>query len=270
MTNNRFAGRRVVVIGSGFGIEGYDDIGRASAAAFAAEGAEVAVVQVTKEYADEAVREITDAGGHAHGFVNDPRDPQRIVVVAEEIATIWPSVDVLVTHHFATTIANVEQTTLEQFEEALRVNLTGTFMATKAFLPMLRSSDQASIVHAGSIDGTLGNPNIPAYSASKGGVHALVHCLAGDLSSDGIRVNGIARAGSTALPLPQKVFDELDRATPLHAAADPTEYAAAVLFLASREASYVNGVILPVDGGRTALTPGCTPGYVGYSRNTDS
>jgi NAD(P)-dependent dehydrogenase (short-subunit alcohol dehydrogenase family) len=269
MTGTRFSGKHVVVVGSGFGIDGYDDIGRASARAFAAEGAEVAIVQVSKEAADECVGEIEADGGRARGFVSDPRDPSRIAAVADEIAADWSDVDVLVTHHFATNMGNVEQTTLEQFEEVLRVNLTGVFATTKAFLPMLRRAERAAVVHAGSIDGTLGNPNIPSYSASKGGVHALVHVLAGELSADGIRVNGIARAGSSALPLPDHVFAELDRATPLKAAADPTEYAGAILFLASQDASYVNGAILPVDGGRTALTPGCSPGYQGYSRSAD-
>ncbi|MEV0184215.1 SDR family oxidoreductase [Streptomyces sp. NPDC050625] len=265
MTGARFEGKRVVVVGSGFGIDGFDDIGRASAAAFAREGAEVAVVQVTKEMADECVTDIAAKGGVAHAYKSDPRDPAEIVAVAEQISERWSSVDVLVTHHFATTIASVENTTREEFEEALRVNLTGAFVTTKSFLPALRAAERASIVHAGSIDGILGNPNIPAYSASKGGVHALVHCLAGELGSSGIRVNGIGRAGSTALPLAPQVFAELDYATPMGPAADPAEYAAAVLFLASNEASYINGVILPVDGGRTAVTPGTAPGYAGYA-----
>lgn len=267
MSGNRFEGRRVVVVGSGFAIDGPEDIGRASAVAFAHEGAEVVVVQAKKESADECVGDISAAGGTAHGFVSDPRDPAQIAGVAEQVAELWESADVLVTHHFATNFNNVEDTTIEQFEEVLRVNLTGAFAATKAFLPLLRRADRASIVHVGSIDGTLGNPNIPSYSASKGGVHALIHVLAGELSREGIRVNGIARAGSTAMPLRENVWAELDRATPLRASADPAEYAAAVLFLASDEASYITGAILPVDGGRTALTPGCSPGYQGYSRD---
>lgn len=262
--SQRFAGKRVVVVGSGFGVEGYDDIGRASAQAFAAEGAEVAIVQVTSEFAEAAETEIRDAGGQAHGYVSDPRDLGQISSIAEQIARQWDSIDVLVTHHFATTIATVENTSLEQFQEALTVNLTGAFLTTKEFLPLLRKGENKAIVHVGSIDGTLGNPNIPAYSASKGGVHALVHCLAGELGAEGIRTNGIGRAGSTALPLAEKVFASLDQATPMKPAADPSEYANAILFLASSEASYINGAILPVDGGRTAVTPGCAPGYEGY------
>ncbi|WP_411720264.1 SDR family NAD(P)-dependent oxidoreductase [Mycetocola sp.] len=261
----RFEGRRVVVVGSGFGIDGVEDIGRASAVAFAAEGAEVAIIQVSQESADECVNQITDAGGIVRSFVNDPRDLTQIQRIADEIAADWTSIDVLVTHHFATVYGGIDNTTVEAFEETVRVNLSGAFVATKAFLPALRASSfHAAIVHAGSIDGTLGNPNIPAYSASKGGVHALIHCLAGELAAEGIRVNGIARAGSSAMPLPEEALRELDHATPLRPVGDPDEYAAAILFLASDAASYVTGAILPVDGGRTAVTPAVSPRYAGY------
>lgn len=265
MTNGRFEGKHVVVVGSGFGLTGLDDIGRASAVAFAREGAEVALVQVTKEMADGGVDEIEKVGGVGRAYKSDPRDPSEIIDVAEEIAAAWTTVDVLVTHHFATTIASVEDTSLEQFEEAVRVNLTGVFVTTKAFLPALRAAGSgAAIVHAGSIDGTLANPNIPAYSSSKGGVHALIHSLAGELGGSGIRVNGIGRAGSSALPLAPHTFHELNYATPMGRVGDPSEYADAIVFLASSQASYINGVILPVDGGRSAVTPGTAPGYAGY------
>ncbi|HWI74057.1 MAG TPA: SDR family oxidoreductase [Baekduia sp.] len=256
--------RRVVLIGTGIGIDGPEDIARDAAAAFAAEGAEVAVVQASDERARESVAAVEAAGGTAKSYINDPRDPQAIFAIAEQIGEDWPSVDTLVTHHFAADFGRLDDITVERFEETVRVNLTGAFAATKAFLPLLRRGERASIVHAGSIDGQFGNPNVLSYSASKGGVHALVHVLAAELAAEGIRVNGIARAGSTAMPLNAAVVAELGRATPLRAVAEPSEYAAVVLFLASDAASYMTGAILPVDGGRTAATPGCSPGYQGY------
>jgi NAD(P)-dependent dehydrogenase (short-subunit alcohol dehydrogenase family) len=263
-SSRRFDGRRVVVIGSGWAIEGYDDIGRASALAFGQEGAEVAIVQLTREMADTAVDEIRAAGGTAYPFAHDPRNPADLEPLAEQIGRRWTGVDVLVTHHFATYVSGIQETTLEQWEETLRVNLTGVFAATKAFMPLLRQGTDAAVVHVGSLDGRLGNPNIPSYSASKGGVHVLVHTLAGELAQYGIRVNAIERAASTALPLDPRVIGELNAQTPLARAADPAEYAAAIAFLASSAASYITGVVLPVDGGRTAVTPGTSPGYRGY------
>ncbi len=264
MSSARFIGKRVVVIASGFGVKGPEDIGRASAVAFAAEGAEVAVVQFTQAAADECVSEIRAAGGKATAYEADPRDPHACESLAGSLASSWGVVDVLVTHHFGTYVSSVEDTTLEQWEETIRVNLTSVFMATKLFLPMLKKSTGASIVNVGSIDGTLGNPNIPAYSASKGGVHVLTHVLAGELAKDGIRVNCIARAASNMLPLPDNIYRQVNGATPMARAAAPSEYAGAVLFLASDAASYITGAVLPVDGGRTAVTPGCSPGYKGY------
>ena len=260
----RFAGKHVVVIASGFALAGPEDIGTASAIAFAAEGATVAVVQFVKAKADECVVEITNAGGSAVAFTADPRDPHSLDPIVAELTSNWPSVDVLVTHHFASVVKTVEETTLEEWEGVLRANLTGVFVAVKGFLPLLKNAAGASIVNVGSVDGTLGNPNVPAMSAAKGGVHALSHVLAGELSRYGIRVNCIARAASTLVPLTGNVFEQVNNATPLARAGTPDEYAQAVLFLASEQASYITGVVLPVDAAGTAVTPGCSPNYAGY------
>jgi len=91
-----------------------------------------------------------------------------------------------------------------------------------------------------------------------------VHALAADLARHGIRVNAIERAASTALPVDARIAASVSAATPLARIAEPAEYAAAIVFLASNAASYITGVTLPVDGGRTAVTPGTSPGYGGY------
>lgn len=259
-----FAGWNVVTIGTGIGVTGPEDIASTSAVEFARRGARVAVVQADDAIAKETVAAIEDLGGSASAFVHNPRDPGGIGEIADRIATEWGHVDVLVTHHFAADFTSFEDLTIEQFDETIRINLTGVFAASKAFLALMRASKHAAMVHAGSIDGTLGNPNVPSYSASKGGVHSLVHVLAAELAASGIRVNGVARAGSSAMPLKPDVVAELGRATPMRAVGEPSEYADAVLFLASPLSSYITGVMLPVDGGRTAATPGCSPRYRGY------
>ncbi|MBQ0825119.1 SDR family NAD(P)-dependent oxidoreductase [Streptomyces tagetis] len=259
-----FTGHKAVLIGTGIGINGPEDLASSAAVQFARCGAEVAVVQATREAADAAEAAVREAGGTPLVFVNDPRDPAAVARIAERLPAGWESVDTLVTHHFANDFGRFPDLSVEQFEETVRINLTGVYAASQAFLPHLKASSRASMVHAGSIDGTHGNPNVVSYSASKGGVHSLIHVLAAELAPLGIRVNGIARAGSSAMPLNDAVVAELGRATPLRPVAHPDEYAAAVLYLASPAAGYVTGAVLPVDGGRTAATPGCSPGYTGY------
>lgn len=193
-----------------------------------------------------------------------------MVAVTEQIGEIWDSLDVLVTHYLDIHVQGIEATTLEQWDETLRVNLTSVFLVTKGLVPLLRKSDRAAIVNIGSLDGTFANPNLLAYTASKGGVNSLTHALAGELASSGIRVNCAAQTASTLMPLNKEAFDTINRATPLGRAGTPDEYAAVALFLASREASYLTGVILPVDGGRSAVTAGTAPGYSGYQLNEAS
>lgn len=264
MPTGRFDGKRVLVMGSGITAERYDDIAQASALAFAAEGADVLTVQASRQAATASAEEIRSAGGSAGSFVVDPRTTTDLGELRDAVEARWDGLDVLVTSHFGVHFASAADTSAEQLEQVLRVNVTAPFLATMTFLPLLRRGTDPAVVHVSSIDGIHGNPNVPAYSVSKGGTHVLVHVLAADLAAAGVRVNGIARAASTAMPIPEIAFASLGDATPLVRAAEPAEYAAPVLFLASPEASYITGAVLPVDGGRTAITPGASPGYLGY------
>lgn len=263
----RFEGTRVVVAGCGHAVDTLpDDLGGASARAFAAEGAEVIYLQHTLDAAADVVKEVTEAGGEIRSLAADPRRTTDIIQATTEIANMWESVDVLVTHYMGSYVKGIQDTTLEQWDETIRVNATSIFLLVQGLLPLLRRSERAAIVNIGSIDGTFANPNLLAYSASKGAVNALTHALAGELASSGIRVNCAAQTASTAAPLRGDGLRSVNSATPLARVGAPEEYVAAVLFLASPEASYLTGVVLPVDGGRSAVTPGTAPGYTGYVR----
>ncbi len=171
--------------------------------------------------------EIHATHARANPFAYDPRDPTTVAALADEIGREWPAVDVLVTRQLPTCAGGIEDITLEQWEQTLRVNLT-VFVATQAFLPLLQRGRDPAVVHVGSVDGRLGNPNILSYSAAKGGVHALVHALAGDLARYGIRVNAIERAASTALAVDANLAASVTAATPMGRLADAEEYAAAI------------------------------------------
>lgn len=222
---DRLGGRTGVVVGVG------NPLGRACAERLEADGASVMGI-------DESTCDISAEAS-----------------VAQFVERCGPRVHVLVNCHFEVEWTTVEASDFEVWERSVRINLLGPLVCTKLFLPSLRAAGSASVVHLGSIDGALGNPRVPAYSAAKGGLVPLTHVMAHEFAPYGIRVNCVARAAVAGHPA-RAVPEALLRATPLGRVAEPAEVAAAVAFLASADSAYVTGSVLTVDGGRSGVTPG--------------
>lgn len=155
----------------------------------------------------------------------------------------------------------IDDTTLEQWQHIFAVNVTGTFLASKYGLPLLRASDHASIINFGSYDGYLADPNLAAYCATKGAIHALTRAMACDHGPEGIRVNAIC-PGYVDTPMLDQFFPdgvepgiahvEAQHIHPLRTVGTPTDVANLVTWLASDEARYASGQLWVLDGGLSA------------------
>lgn len=196
----------------------------------------------------------TEAGAAREVVRADVADEAQLRAAAARLPAGWPPVRALVNCHSDVDTARIESASSAAWVRVLTGNLVGPLVSTLAFLPLLKQAGSAAVVHIGSIDGQLGNAAVPSYSVSKGGLIPLTHMMADEFAPYGIRVNCVARAALAGVPASLEA--QLAAATPLRRVAEPAEVAAAVRFLASAEASYITGTVLPVDGGRTAITPG--------------
>lgn len=155
----------------------------------------------------------------------------------------------------------IDDTTLEQWQHIFAVNVTGTFLASKYGLPLLRASEHASIINFGSYDGYIADPNLAAYCATKGAVHALTKAMACDHGPEGIRVNAIC-PGYVDTPMLDQFFPddvepgiahvEAQHVHPLRTVGTPTDVANLVTWLASDEARFATGQLWVLDGGLSA------------------
>ncbi|MBR0953661.1 SDR family NAD(P)-dependent oxidoreductase [Bradyrhizobium canariense] len=243
--------RLVVVTGAGQGI------GRAIALGAAAAGARVVVTDLQQDRADSVGREIRDGGRRAITCSLDVTDAMACGEVAKRVDEELGLADVVVNDAGIIIREPIDSPRAhENWRQVFDVNVNGTFNVVHAFVPALRKTrgtiiNVASVAAFGGMGGTLG------YSPSKGAVRLFTQALARDLAPDGIRVNAVA-PGIIATEMSESTRDNQARLTglmartPLKRVGQPEEIAAPVIFLASAMASYVNGVILPVDSGYLA------------------
>ncbi|MER6958799.1 glucose 1-dehydrogenase [Streptomyces sp. NPDC000618] len=247
-------GRSVVVTGAGSGI------GRATALAFAAEGARVLVADLNAESAQAVVKEIEEAGGTAVAVTGDLSEQSVVDEVAATAVERFGGVDVLVNNagimDRMSALADVSDA---EWERVIRVNLTAPFLLTRAVLPHMLAAGKGAIVNTASEAGLRGSAAGAAYTASKHGVVGLTKSLAVMYRGKGIRANAIAPGGTkTSIVVEAEQGAHGPTALGPHFVnvgrlAEAEEQAAAIVFLASDAASNVNGVILPVDDGWSAV-----------------
>ena len=246
----RLEGKTAFVTGGAGGI------GRAICARFAAEGARVIA-------ADLGAWPNPPEGVEARPL--DVTQEADVHAAFTRIEVEWKRLDILVNAAGIEIEKTIEQTSLEDWTRIFAVNVTGTFLTSRAALPLLRKSGAASVVNLGSYDGFIADPGLAAYCATKGAVHALTRAMACDHGPEGIRVNAIC-PGYIDTPMLQSFFqgasaegrsgESLWRAVrdvhPIRSYGTPEDVASLALWLASDEARYASGQLWVLDGGLTA------------------
>jgi 3-oxoacyl-[acyl-carrier protein] reductase len=244
----RFSGKVAFITGGARGI------GRATAQAFAGEGARVIVADVDAEASEATARAL---GGGAIGLAIDVADPQSVKSVVAAALSRAERIDVLVNNAGITRDASLIKTSDEAWDSVIAVNLSGTFYMTREVAPHMVGRGSGAIVNASSIVGIYGNFGQSNYVATKSGVIGMTRVWARELGRKGVRVNCIAPgfiATDMTAKMPEDVLEGMKKKTPLGRLGTPDDVARAYLFLASDEASFINGQVLGVDGGLVAGT----------------
>jgi 3-oxoacyl-[acyl-carrier protein] reductase len=243
----RLANKVAVITGSGRGI------GREMARLFAAEGARVAVADVNPETARATAGEIAADGGEACPAGADVTDPAQVESLVRLVLGRWGRLDVLVNNAGVGLNRSCLDTTLAEWEQVLAVNLTGTFLCSQAAARLMVRQGGGRIVNVASISGQRGGQGRAAYGAAKAGVIQLTRVMAVELAPRNVYVNAVApgpvdtdQSRQNHTPATRRAYH--DR-IPLKRYGEHREVAAAALFLASDEASFITGHTLNVDGG---------------------
>jgi meso-butanediol dehydrogenase/(S,S)-butanediol dehydrogenase/diacetyl reductase len=243
----RFTDSVVLISGGGSGI------GAATAARFAAEGARVVICGRRKEKLDEVA---ADNEGSIAGHELDVSDPAAVREVVANVIAEYGGIDVVVNNAGIGPSGPVPEVSDEDWTTMLETVLGGAFHVSRAALPSLIER-RGCIVNVSSVSGLGGDWGGAAYNAAKGGLTNLTRAMALDHGGDGVRVNAVAPS-FTATDMTSGMKDDQDLVDrfmdrlPLGRPAQPSEVAAVIAFLASEDASFVNGAIIPVDGGLTA------------------
>jgi NAD(P)-dependent dehydrogenase (short-subunit alcohol dehydrogenase family) len=253
----RLEGKSVIITGAGSGI------GRAASLLFTREGAKLIAVDRT-EGVKETVEMVRKAGGTAEAVQADAGSEKDVIAFIDKALSAYGKLDAIWANAGVSGgLVPLAEQTVEHWQEVLRINLIGPFLAIKHSIPHMTKQGFGSIVCTASVAGLKSGASGHPYGASKAGVISLVQITAYSLSGTGVRINAVC-PGLIETGMTQPIFDRAkDRGTqdkigqlnPLKRPGQPHEIAAMGLFLASDEASYVNGQAFPVDGGLTASMP---------------
>jgi 3-oxoacyl-[acyl-carrier protein] reductase len=244
----RLKDKVALITGAGSGI------GQATAEKFAREGARLALCDLNFEKVARVAEEIAAAGTDTMAFRADVSRLADMNIAVKHVLEAWGRVDVLVNNASITRDATLRNMTEERFDEVIAVNLKGVYNSAQAVLPSMLAQGSGVILNASSVAGLHGNFGQTNYAATKSGVIGMTKTWAKELASKGIRANAVCPGfiGTDMVrAMPDKVLEEIRARVPEGRLGTPEEVANVYAFLASDEATYVNGAVIEVSGGGT-------------------
>ena len=246
-----FTGKSAIITGGASGI------GEGTAHMLAERGAAVLIFDRDAERAPMVARQICAAGGNADYRVGDVSDPVACDAAVSGACEKYGCLDVLVNNAGGGTLQPTHETSLEQWKWMLDINLTGTFLMSRAALRVMLVQGEGIIVNVASVHGHVGFPNHAGYTAAKAGIVNLTRSLAVEYGTRNIRVNavcpGVIMTPLIAATVDAKAMEKFVAMHPIGRIGTVEEVARAICFLASDEATFITGSSLMVDGGYTAI-----------------
>jgi 3-oxoacyl-[acyl-carrier protein] reductase len=244
----RLKGKVALITGAGSGI------GQATAEKFAREGARLALADLNFEKVARVAEEIAAAGTDTMALRADVARLNDMTIAVKHVLEAWGRVDVLVNNAGITRDATLRNMTEERFDEVIAVNLKGVYNSAQAVLPAMLAQGGGVILNASSVVGLYGNFGQTNYAAAKFGVIGMTKTWARELARKGIRANAVCPGfiGTDMVrAMPDKIIEEIRARVPEGRLGTPEEVANVYAFLASDEATYVNGAVIEVSGGVT-------------------
>lgn len=240
-------GKTAVITGAGQGI------GLATARRFLAHGANVVIADIDEDKANQAIAELVKADAPVIAVacnVASGADQDKVAALA---LSRFGGLDILVNNAGVTRDGYISRLSEDDYDAVLDISLKGAWLGIRAVSPLFRKQGSGSIINMSSLSGKIGNPGQTNYSAAKAGLIGLTKAAAKELGPAGVRVNaiqpGLVRTDMT-LAMKPEIFAAKEAEVPLARAGEPEEVADAAVFLASPMASYINGAVLEVTGGR--------------------
>ncbi|HHW03678.1 MAG TPA: 3-oxoacyl-ACP reductase FabG [Thermoanaerobacterales bacterium] len=231
---------------------GAKGIGKETAFLFSKEGAKVIICDFDENIGKKTLEVLKAQNSEASFFKVDVTDRSNVQNMVNETKAKYGKIDILVNNAGITADAFLTNMTEEQWDKVINVNLKGVFNCTQAVAPIMIEQGYGVILSASSVVGIYGNIGQTNYAAAKAGVIGMTKSWARELGKRGVRVNAVAPGfiiTDMTAKVPEKVLDLMKSKTPLGRLGSPEDVARAYLFLASDEASYINGQVLGVDGG---------------------